>query len=123
MAELTIRLRKDPETGKHDIIIDLKSDEDALPHEHEQMHREAVEKLAAARGTQRAVADGRRVDGAGSDAVAGDGVPLELRRGDSVRLQLGAAHAVGARGPGRGGGAVISQRRTAFTAGIPGDPR
>jgi len=45
MAELTIRLRKDPETGKHDIIIDLKSDDDALPHEHEQMHREAVEKL------------------------------------------------------------------------------
>jgi hypothetical protein len=45
MAELTIRLRRDPQTGKHDIIIDLKSDEDALPHEHEQMHREAVEKL------------------------------------------------------------------------------
>jgi FtsH ternary system domain X3-analog len=45
MAELTIRLRKDPETGKQDIIIDLKSDEDALPHEHEQMHREQVEKL------------------------------------------------------------------------------
>jgi FtsH ternary system domain X3-analog len=45
MAELTIRLRKDPETGKQDIIIDLKSDEDALPHEHEQIHREAVEKL------------------------------------------------------------------------------
>jgi hypothetical protein len=45
MAELTIRLRKDPETGKHDILIDLKSDEDALPHEHEQMHREAVEKI------------------------------------------------------------------------------
>jgi FtsH ternary system domain X3-analog len=45
VAELIIRLRKDPETGKHDIIIDLKSDEDALPHEHEQMHREAVEKL------------------------------------------------------------------------------
>ena len=45
MAELTIRLRKDPETGKHDIIIDLKSDADALPHEHEQMHKEAVEKI------------------------------------------------------------------------------
>lgn len=45
MAELTIRLRKDPETGKHDIIIDLDSDADALPHEHEQMHREAVEKI------------------------------------------------------------------------------
>ena len=35
----------DPETGKHDIIIDMKSDEDALPHEHEQMHRELVEKV------------------------------------------------------------------------------
>ena len=45
MAELTIRLRKDPETGKHDIIIDMKSDEDALPHEHEQMHRDLVEKV------------------------------------------------------------------------------
>src|SRR3954467_4781584 len=45
MAELTIRLRRDPETGKHDILIDLESDQDALPHEHEQMHREAVEKL------------------------------------------------------------------------------
>jgi hypothetical protein len=45
MAELTIRLRRDPETGKQDIIIDLKSDTDALPHEHEQMHREAVEKI------------------------------------------------------------------------------
>ena len=45
MAELTIRLRRDPATGKHDILIDLKSDSDALPHEHEQMHREAVEKI------------------------------------------------------------------------------
>lgn len=45
MAELTIRLRRDPATGKHDILIDMESDQDALPHEHEQMHREAVEKL------------------------------------------------------------------------------
>ncbi len=45
MAELTIRLRRDPVTGKQDIHISLKSDEDALPHEHEQMHRVLVEKL------------------------------------------------------------------------------
>ncbi|MEZ6140645.1 MAG: hypothetical protein R3B84_08745 [Zavarzinella sp.] len=45
MAEITIRLRQDPETGKHDILIDLRSDDDALPHEHEQQHREVVEKL------------------------------------------------------------------------------
>lgn len=45
MAELTIRLRRDPQSGKQDIVITLRSDEDALPHEHEQMHREMVEKL------------------------------------------------------------------------------
>jgi hypothetical protein len=45
MAEMTIRLRCDPETGKKDIIISLRSDEDALPHEHEQMHAALVEKL------------------------------------------------------------------------------
>ena len=45
MAELTIRLRRDAETGKQDIVITLRSDEDALPHEHEQMHRELVERV------------------------------------------------------------------------------
>lgn len=45
MAELTIRLRCDPVTGKKDIIISMRSDEDALPHEHEQQHRALVEKL------------------------------------------------------------------------------
>ena len=45
MAEMTIRLRHDPATGKRDIIVTLRSDEDALPHEHEQQHRALVEKL------------------------------------------------------------------------------
>ena len=45
MAEMTIRLRCDPETGKKDIVISLRSDEEALPHEHEQRHRALVEKL------------------------------------------------------------------------------
>lgn len=45
MAELTIRLRVNPENGKKDIVIDLRSDEDALPHEHEQQHRRLVEQL------------------------------------------------------------------------------
>jgi hypothetical protein len=45
MAELTIQLRRDPETGKQDVVILLRSDDDALPHEHEQMHRDMVEKL------------------------------------------------------------------------------
>jgi hypothetical protein len=45
MPEMTIKLRRDPETGKQNIVIKLRSDEDALPHEHEQMHRTLVEKL------------------------------------------------------------------------------
>jgi hypothetical protein len=45
MPELTIRLRCDPATGKKDVIISMRSDEDALPHEHEQQHRALVDKL------------------------------------------------------------------------------
>ena len=45
MPEMTIRLRTDPATGKKDIIIDLHSDSDALPHEHEQQHRALVQRL------------------------------------------------------------------------------
>jgi hypothetical protein len=45
MAEMTIRLRCDAATGKKDIIVSLHSDEDALPHEHEQQHKALVEKL------------------------------------------------------------------------------
>ena len=45
MAEMTIMLRRDPNTGKQNIIIKLDSDPDALPIEHEQLHRRLVEKL------------------------------------------------------------------------------
>ncbi len=45
MAEMIIMLRRDPNTGKQNIIIKLDSEPDALPHEHEQMHRSLVEKL------------------------------------------------------------------------------
>lgn len=45
MAEMTIRLVRDPKTGKQNIIVKLRSDEDALPQEHEQLHRALVDKL------------------------------------------------------------------------------
>ncbi len=45
MAEMIIMLRRDPNTGKQNIIIKLDSEPDALPIEHEQMHRALVEKL------------------------------------------------------------------------------
>jgi len=45
MAEMTIMLRRDPNTGKQNIIIKLDSDPDALPLEHENMHKALAEKL------------------------------------------------------------------------------
>ena len=45
MAELTILLRRDPETGRQNIVVKLDSDPDALPIEHEQLHKRIVEKL------------------------------------------------------------------------------
>ena len=45
MATMTILLRKDPETGKQNIIVKLDSDPDALPIEHEQQHKTLVEQL------------------------------------------------------------------------------
>ncbi|MBL8814328.1 MAG: hypothetical protein JNM43_29440 [Planctomycetaceae bacterium] len=45
MAEMTIRLQTDPVTGRKNIIVGLRSDEDMLPHEHEQQHRALVDKL------------------------------------------------------------------------------
>lgn len=45
MAEITIRLIYNLETGKKDILIDYHSDADALPIEHEREHREIVAEL------------------------------------------------------------------------------
>jgi hypothetical protein len=55
MPEMTIRLIPDPDTGKKNIIISLRGDEDALPHEHEQAHRELVEKVLNGVGGKAAV--------------------------------------------------------------------
>lgn len=45
MAQMTIMLRRDPATGKQNVLVKLDSDPDALPIEHEQHHRKLVEKL------------------------------------------------------------------------------
>ena len=45
MAETKIRLIYNLETGKKDLFIDLVSEADALPIEHEKMHRELVAQL------------------------------------------------------------------------------
>ena len=45
MGEVTLRLETDRTTGKKNVIISYRSDESALPIEHEQEHRELVDKL------------------------------------------------------------------------------
>jgi len=45
MADLVLRLRVDPVTGKRTIAIDYASDADALPIEHEEEHRKLAEKV------------------------------------------------------------------------------
>jgi hypothetical protein len=45
MAELVLRLRVDPVTGKRTVAIDYASDSDALPIEHEEEHRKLAEKV------------------------------------------------------------------------------
>ncbi len=45
MAQMTILLRRDPASGKQNIIVKLDSDPDALPIEHEQLHKTLVEQL------------------------------------------------------------------------------
>lgn len=45
MADVTIRFRHNPKTGKRELLISYDSEEDALPHEHERDHRAVVEKV------------------------------------------------------------------------------
>ena len=45
MAELTIRLVVDPDTGKKNVLIAYESDSDAMPMEHEDEHRKLVDQL------------------------------------------------------------------------------
>ena len=45
MARMTIHLLCDPDTGRKAIVVGLRSEEDWLPHEHEQEHRRLVQRL------------------------------------------------------------------------------
>ena len=45
MAEVTLRLRVNPETGRREVVVDYTSDSDALPIEHEEEHRRLAGKV------------------------------------------------------------------------------
>ena len=72
MAQMTINLRRDPQTGKQVITIKLESDPDALPHEHEQMHRQLVEKALGRKLTDSDEIIVEREESAGPATAAGN---------------------------------------------------
>lgn len=45
MAEMTIRLITNPQTGKKDLVVSLSRDSDSLPHEHEELHRRLMNRI------------------------------------------------------------------------------
>jgi len=64
VAELLIILKRDPNTGKQNIVVKLQSEPDALPIEHEQLHKSIVEKL---------VGKGLRAEDLGEVIITRDG--------------------------------------------------
>lgn len=48
MADITIRFKHNPKTGKRELVIAYESESDALPHEHERDHREAAKAILGA---------------------------------------------------------------------------
>ena len=45
MADLVLRLRVDPVTGRREVVVDYASEADALPIEHEEEHRRLAGKV------------------------------------------------------------------------------
>jgi len=60
---------------KQDIVISLRSDEDALPHEHEQMHRQLVEKIIGKENVGKVILE--REPGAEPTSPIGEQTPPE----------------------------------------------
>lgn len=52
MATLTLKVTVDPKTRARSITVDLQSDPDALPHEHEEHHADLVRKLGLPKGVR-----------------------------------------------------------------------
>lgn len=65
MAEVTLRLRVNPETGRREIVVDYTSDSDALPLEHEEEHRRLAGKVVEGGLGGPKVAVSRESDGGG----------------------------------------------------------
>jgi len=76
MADVILRLRVDPATGKRELVIDYASDADALPVEHEDAHRQLANQVVEGglRSGKVEVARGEELGGA---ATAPESAPAE----------------------------------------------
>jgi hypothetical protein len=89
MADVILRLRVDPATGKRELVIDYTSDAEALPIEHEHAHRAIANRVVA-------------------DGLGGDGIEVSRGSEPAGDVASGEAEAVaapvaiGAGGPGSG---------------------
>ena len=45
MAEMVLKLSRDPASGRPLVVVELHSDADSLPFEHEEAHRKILEQL------------------------------------------------------------------------------
>ena len=104
MAELLIILHRDPATGKQNIVVKLDSDPDALPVEHEQMHRSIVEKL---------VGKGMKAEDLGEIVIEREGVATPGRPSPTRRRANG-------RKPARGSSADAGRVPGDTVAGLSG---
>ena len=69
MADVILRLRVDPATGKRELVIDYTSDADALPIEHEDAHRQLANQVVDGGLRSGKVAVAREVEPAGEAAA------------------------------------------------------
>lgn len=78
MAEVTLTLRFNRDTGQREIIVGYEGDADALPHEHERDHRALVASLLGASLDDETAVIVRRVRKDGTVIETPDG-PTERR--------------------------------------------
>ena len=71
MADLILRLRVDPRTGKREVVIDYPSDSDALPMEHEETHQQLANKVIEGGLRSGKVDVSRESEGTATEAPAG----------------------------------------------------
>lgn len=73
MADVILRLRVDPATGKRELVIDYTSDADALPIEHEHAHRAIANRVVAGGLASARVEVTRGSEPAAEAAASGEG--------------------------------------------------